>query len=241
VINLAGQPVFAKRWTELEKTIVRNSRIISTMNLIEALKRAPNRPKTLVSTSAIGFYGDVPEGDLDEASSAGKDFMARLCVDWENAAREAETREAEKLDMRVAMVRVGVVLDRYEGALKQMMLPFKLGLGGPIGFGQQWMSWIHINDIVGIFMKALDDAEARGPINGTAPEPVRNLEFSRELARALHRPCLFPVPPFALQAMFGEVSQVVLASQKVLPKQAQKLGYAFKYSTCHAAMQALFA
>jgi len=236
IVNMAGQPVFAKRWNEAEKTLVRNSRILSTNNLIRAIERAKSRPRALVSTSAIGFYGDVPEGDLDEGSAAGNDFMAKLCVDWEAAAREAE-----KHGVRVAIVRVGVVLDRNEGALKQMLLPFKLGLGGPIGLGKRWMSWIHIDDIVGVFLKALDDPEARGPINGTAPEPVRNGEFSKALAGALHRPCLFPVPPLALKVMFGEVSQVVLGSQKVLPKQAQKLGYAFKYANVQGAMKALFA
>lgn len=236
IVNMAGQPVFAKRWNEAEKNLVRNSRIVSTNNLVKGIERAKSGPRTLVSTSAIGFYGDVPEGDLDENSPAGNDFMAKLCVDWEAAARAAE-----KHGTRVPIVRVGVVLDRNEGALKQMLLPFKLGLGGPIGLGKRWMSWIHIDDIVGVFLKALDDSEARGPINGTAPEPVRNGEFSKELASALHRPCLFPVPPLALKVMFGEVSQVVLGSQKVLPKQTQKLGYNFKYSKIQAAFRALFA
>jgi uncharacterized protein (TIGR01777 family) len=141
----------------------------------------------------------------------------------------------------VAQVRIGVVLDKDEGALKQMLLPFKLGLGGPVGWGRQWVSWIHLDDIAGIFLAALDNPQAAGPINGTGPEPVRNKEFSKSLAAALHRPCLFPVPPLAVRALFGEVAMVVTGGQRVLPAKAQDLGYPFRYATCDAAMRALFA
>lgn len=235
VVNLAGRPVFAKRWNGVEKTVVRNSRVFSTWNVVKAIEKASVKPSVLVSTSAVGYYGDVPERELTEASPAGKDFMAQLCADWEAAARGAEP-----LGVRVAIIRVGVVLDRYEGALKQMLFPFKLGLGGPVGMGQRWMSWIHVQDLVALYLLALDNPAIQGPLNGTAPEPVRNWTFSKELASALGRPCLFPVPPFALQAMFGEVSQVVLSSQRAFPKAAEQAGFTFKYKTCREAMRALF-
>lgn len=235
VINLVGEPVFARRWNAAQKQRLRDSRVKSTQHVVQAIGQAQQQPGVLVSASAIGFYGNVPEGDVTERSPRGHDVLADLCVDWEQAALAAEP-----LGVRVAIVRVGVVLAKEGGALKTMALPFKLGLGGPVGRGRQWVSWIHLEDMVGIFLAALDNPAARGPINGVGPAPLRNKEFSQSLARALHRPCLFPVPPPALRLLLGEVSMVVSGGQRVLPQAAQSLGYAFRYPTCDAAMQALF-
>lgn len=235
VINLVGESVFGRRWNAEQKKRIRDSRIDSTNNLVQAMVSADNAPAALSSASAIGYYGNVPEAELTENSPAGNDFLARVCQEWEQAA----SRAAEQ-GIRTAMVRIGVVLSKDGGALKQMLPPFKLGLGGPIGAGRQWMSWVHLADIAGAFIAALDHAEAVGPINGTAPEPVRNKEFSKALASALHRPCLFPVPPFMLRVMFGEVAEVITGSQRVLPTKLQQLGYQFQHPNIREAMQAIF-
>jgi uncharacterized protein (TIGR01777 family) len=230
-----GEPVFGKRWSERQKRVLRDSRVLSTQNIVRAIGAAAHRPAVLVNASAIGYYGNVPEGELTEKSGPGDDFLARLCVEWESAAQDAQSHGA-----RVAMVRVGVVLAKDGGALGQMLLPFKLGLGGPVGNGRQWVSWIHLDDIVGAFLTALDHPEASGPINGTAPEPLRNKAFSKCLASALHRPAILPIPAFALKLRFGEVAEVVTSSQRVLPAKLQQLGYPFQYPTCREAMTALF-
>jgi uncharacterized protein (TIGR01777 family) len=235
VVNLVGEPVFGKRWSEQQKRVLRDSRVVSTQNIVRAIEAASSRPGVLANASAIGYYGDVPEGELTEKSVPGNDFLARLCMEWEAAAQEAH-----RLDVRVALVRTGVVLARQGGALKQMLLPFKLGLGGPVGNGKQWVSWIHLDDIVGTYLTALDHSEASGPINGTAPEPLRNKAFSKCLAAALHRPCIFPIPGFALRLRFGEVADVIIGGQRVLPLRLEQLGYKFQHPTCAAAMSALF-
>ena len=233
IIHLAGEPILC-RWSEVEKTELRNSRVFSTWNLVKAIEQAKERPQVLTSTSAIGYYGFHPEGDLDETSPPGDDFLAKLCVDWEKAALDAE-----KLGVRVAIIRTGVVLAKEGGALKQMLLPFRLGLGGPAGSGKQWMSWIHIDDLVDFYVKSLDLPRMKGPINGTAPEPVRNKEFSQKLASSLHRPCIFPVPAFALKLMYGEASRLVLEGQRVLPKAIRTLGLQYQYRSLDAALENL--
>jgi uncharacterized protein (TIGR01777 family) len=235
VINLVGEPVIGKRWSDEQKRLLRDSRVISTQHVVRAIEAAAARPQVLVNASAIGYYGNVPEGELTEKSVPGNDFLARLCIEWEAAAQEAH-----RCGVRVALVRVGVVLARDGGALAQMLLPFKLGLGGPVGNGRQWMSWIHLDDIVGAFLAALDHSEASGPVNGTAPEPLRNKQFSKCLAAALHRPCLFPIPAFALRLRFGEVAEVIAGGQRVLPLRLEQLGYQFRYPTCASAMAELF-
>jgi uncharacterized protein (TIGR01777 family) len=218
------------------KQELRDSRIVSTRRVVEAIGAAAHRPQALVNASAIGFYGDVPEGELTEKSAAGSDFLAGLCIDWEAAAWEAR-----HYNVRVAAVRVGVVLARHGGALAKMITPFRLGLGGPVGSGRQWVSWIHLDDMVSVFLLALDHPEASGPINGTAPEPLRNKAFSRCLAESLRRPCLFPVPGFALRLRFGEVAEVITGGQRVLPARLEQLGFQFRFPTCAAAMADLFA
>ena len=235
VVNLAGENIFAKRWNDLFKTELRNSRIVTTLNVVEAIGQASQKPRVLVNTSAVGYYGNRADEATAEDGPGADDFMAQLCADWEQAARGAEEHGT-----RVAIVRTGVVLGPDGGALKQMLTPFKLGVGGPVAGGKQWMSWIHIEDLVGIYQIAIDNAEAQGPINGTAPEPLTNKDFSKSLASALHRPCIFPLPGFMLRLTLGDVAQVVTGSQRVIPRKAQELGYTFKYATCEQAMQQLF-
>ncbi len=234
VINLAGENIFGKRWDPAFKELLRASRVRSTENVVQALARNPRTaagiPKVLVNASAIGHYGPHGDEELTEESGPGADLLALICVDWEKAARAAEP------GVRVALVRVGVVLDKEGGALAQMLTPFKFGVGGPAGSGRQWMSWVHHEDIGGIFLLALDNPAAAGPINGTAPQPVTNKEFSKALGRALHRPAFLPVPAFALRLRFGEVADVVTTGQRVLPKRAQALGYSFKFPAIDAAL-----
>ena len=200
-----------------------------------ALARKPRRddgtPKTLVSGSAIGYYGPHGDEELTEDSPAGSDFLADLCVRWERAAREVEAS-----GVRCVRMRTGIVLDRRGGALQKLLTPFWMGAGGPIAGGRQWMSWIHHEDMTGLLLRALDDAAASGPVNGTAPNPVTNADFSRALGRAMHRPAFMPTPGFALRLMLGEVACVITTGQRVLPKRALALGYAFKYPQIDAAL-----
>jgi uncharacterized protein (TIGR01777 family) len=246
VVNLAGHNVFSHRWNAEIKRKIRDSRVYSTENIVAALGKARNRPKVLVQGSAIGYYGIHGDEDLTEESPSGSDFMAVVCREWEEA-----THAAEMLGVRVARIRTGIVLSREGGALGIMTPIFRMGGATPIGnggslvkpaTGQQWMSWIHIDDIVGLFLLALDRGEASGPINGTAPQPVRNADFSRVLARTLHRPYIpFGPPDAVLQIMLGPVAQMITTGQKVLPSRAQALGYHFKYSDLSGALRDLFA
>jgi uncharacterized protein (TIGR01777 family) len=240
VIHLAGENVFARRWNADFKNLLRDSRILSTQQLVEALRRKPmradGRPKVLVNASAIGFYGPRGDEELSEDSAAGSDFLALLCVEWEQTARTAEA-----VGVRVAMIRVGIVLDKEGGALAKLLTPFNLGLGGPVGSGRQWMSWIHHADLVGLFLLALDNDQAAGPINGTAPNPVVNREFGKTLGRVLHRPSVVWTPALALRALLGEAAMLVATGQRVLPRRALELGYAFQYPTLEAALRQILA
>jgi uncharacterized protein len=233
VIHLAGEPV-AQRWTPATKQRILDSRVQGTRRLVEALAGMQSRPKVLISASAIGYYGSRGDEVLTEASAPGTGFLSEVCVQWE---REAQAAEA--LGVRVVMVRTGLVLDPKGGALQRMLPPFRLGLGGRIGTGRQWMSWIHVQDLVSLIAFCLDH-DLRGPVNAVAPEPVTNSDFTRSLAKALHRPAIFPVPSAVLQVLFGEMSEVLLASQRVLPRQAEAAGYPFQYSQLDNAFGALF-
>lgn len=235
VVNLVGEGIFARRWSAAQKRRLRDSRVDATRHVVEAFASAASPPRVLVNASAIGYYGNVAEGDVTEDSPPGDDFLARLCVDWEAAAKPAE-----ELGARVAWVRVGVVLDKRGGALSKMTTPFKLGVGGPVGNGRQWVSWIHLDDMVAAFLHALDRDEARGPIDGTAPQPLRNKEFSKSLARALHRPSLLPIPPLGLKLALGEVACVAIGGQRVLPTRLTAQGFSFRYPECDEAMRAIF-
>jgi uncharacterized protein len=229
VIHLAGEPV-AQRWNADVKRRIRESRSTGTRHLVRAIGKLSRRPRVLISASAGGYYGDRGEEVLTESSAPGHDFLAEVCKEWEREARAAEV-----FGVRVAMVRIGLVLGTEGGALKQMLTPFRLGVGGRLGSGEQWMPWIHIDDLIEMFVFALDRTVS-GPLNGAAPQPVRNAQFTAALARTIHRPAIFPVPRFALKLMFGEMAEIVFASQRMFPKVAEAAGFQFKFVALEAAL-----
>jgi uncharacterized protein (TIGR01777 family) len=235
VIHLVGENVFARRWNADFKKLLYESRVLSTQQVVDALRRKPIRadgqPKVLINASAIGYYGPRGDEELTEDSAPGSDFQAQLCIEWERAARAAESS-----GVRVALMRVGVVLDKEGGALAKVLTPFKLGGGGPVGSGRQWLSWIHHVDLVGLFLLALDNAEAKGPLNGTAPNPVTNRDFAKALGRVLHRPSFVWTPALALRILLGEAATLVTTGQLVLPKRYSEMGYSFQYPTLEAAL-----
>jgi uncharacterized protein (TIGR01777 family) len=233
VVNLIGEEI-NQRLTVGAKRRIRESRITGTENLLRGIEAAGTRPKVLVGQSAIGYYGDRGAQVLDEGSSPGEGFAAQVPIDW-----EAAEAEAEKLGMRVVLLRTGLVLTRHGGLVKQLLLPFKLGLGGPIAGGEQFMSWIHLDDEVGLILWALDNDEVSGPVNATAPNPVTNRELSKALGRALHRPAAIPIPKLAVAAIRGsELAEVVSGGARVLPRRALELGYRFRYERIDEALRA---
>lgn len=235
VVHLAGEHVAAGRWTEEQKRRIRNSRVLSTRNLVAGLHEAKNKPKALICASATGFYGDRGEAQLTEAASAGKGFLSEVCQEWE---QEAEL--AQQLGTRVVHVRVGVVLAKDGGALAQMLPIFKFGLGGRLGSGQQWFPWIHIDDVVGLFQHAIFHEILVGPINAVAPGIVTNAGFTEALATSLHRPAIFAVPSFVLHLGMGEMADVLLGSTRAIPEVALATSYQFKFPLLRAALANLF-
>lgn len=235
VVNLTGEDLFKQRWSPAFKEALHDSRVGSTANLVQALARKPRtvagHPRVLLNASAVGYYGPCGDEERTEESPPGDDFLARLCVEWERAAFAAEA-----LGVRVAVVRIGVVLAREGGALRQLLPAFQAGMGGPTGSGCQWVSWVHPADLLGILRLALDGAAVRGPLNATAPNPVTNRAFAEALGRALHCPAGLPSPEFVLRLMLGEVADVVLGGQRVLPRKASALGYGFQFPTLDAAL-----
>jgi uncharacterized protein len=229
IIHLAGEPV-GQRWTAEVKTRIRDSRGRGTTLLVSALRKLSRRPAVLVAASAIGIYGSRGDEVLTETSPAGQGFLAEVVRHWEAAALSAESA-----GIRVACLRLGVVLGKG-GALAKMLPPFRLGIGGRIGSGHQWMSWIHLEDVVRMIVFALENAGLHGAVNTTAPNPVTNRQFTEDLASALHRPAIFPIPELALKLMFGEMSSVLLASQRVLPKAANAAGFRFQYPDLRPAL-----
>ena len=229
VVHLAGEPV-AQRWTEAAKKRIHDSRVEGTRQLVSALSAQSQRPNVLVCASAVGYYGSRGDQILTETSSPGTDFLARVVVDWEEAAQLAEP-----LGIRVVRLRFGMVLGNG-GALAKMLPPFRFGLGGRLGSGHQWMAWIHLEDAVNLILFALNYPAIRGAVNATAPHPVTNEEFTGRLALELHRPAIMPVPVFALKLAFGEMSEMVMASQRVLPTVAKSAGFLFQYPDLHAAL-----
>lgn len=227
VVHLAGEPV-AQRWTREARERIRSSRVDGTRAVVDALSRLPNPPATLISASAIGYYGSRGDEVLTESSKPGDDFLARMAVEWE--------REAQKFAARVVMPRVAVVIG-HGGALKKMLPPFKFGVGGRIGDGKQWMSWIHVEDMISLIIFLMENPGVSGAVNASSPNPVRNADFTRELASALHRPAIFPVPAFALKLMFGEMSEMVMASQRVVPTAALDAGFSFRFPEIGAALR----
>jgi uncharacterized protein (TIGR01777 family) len=235
VVNLAGASIGEERWTAERKALLRSSRVETTRALVTALAKMNARPRALVSASAIGYYGSRSDELLTEESAAGADFLAGLTREW-----EAESVKAEALGIRVVRARFGIILARHGGALAKMLLPFKLGMGGRIGPGQQWMSWVTLEDVVGILRFALENGAVQGAVNVVAPGAVRNAEFTRELARAVHRPALFPAPAFALRLALGEMADaLLLASQRVIPEKLQKSGYHFAHGDLASALAAV--
>ncbi|MBV9004872.1 MAG: TIGR01777 family oxidoreductase [Solirubrobacterales bacterium] len=232
VVNLLGEPI-AQRWTDATKREIRDSRVRSTRSLVEALQGLPDdaRPRTLVSQSAVGYYGPRDAQLLDEEAPPGSDFVASVVVDWEREARSASP------PLRVAITRTGVVLSPSGGALARMLPFFRLGLGGPIAGGRQYVPWIHLDDVIGAILISLDNQGAEGPLNVTAPNPVTNREFGRALGRALGRPAVLPVPGFALRLLYGEMAEVVTTGQRVLPARLGRLGYQFRHPQVEPALR----
>ncbi|MDE2490144.1 MAG: TIGR01777 family oxidoreductase [Elusimicrobia bacterium] len=234
VVNLAGTGVADARWTPPRKIALVKSRLDATRALVAAISQAAARPKVLVSASAVGWYGESPEGDAPETAPQGRDFLAALCGQWE---REASA--AEPLGLRVVLARVGVVLGRG-GALARMELPFKLGLGGRLGSGRQPFPWIHVDDAVGAILFALESEKLSGPVNLAAPELPTNAQFTKSLARALRRPAFLPAPAFALRLLLGEMAGMLLGGQRAVPRKLLDAGYAFRFPTADAALAALY-
>ncbi len=253
VVNLAGASIAGRRWSTRRKELLRGSRIDTTRALVNALAKMNARPSVLVSASAIGYYGNRGDETLTEDSKPGTDFLAGLAQEW-----EAEALKAEALGIRVVLARFGIILAREGGALPKMLTPFKLGAGGRLGSGKQWMSWVTLEDVVGILRLAIENASSsgamnvapvrgatnaapvRGPINIVAPHPVQNSEFTKILAKAVHRPALFPAPAIALRLALGEMADaLLLSSQRVAPQALEKLGYRFVHSDLSTALKSL--
>ncbi len=232
VINLLGEPI-AQRWSPAVKREIHDSRVLGTRSLIAGLAALADgeRPKILISQSATGYYGPRADEAIDESPRPGNDFVAGVVVDWEHEAEQAPA------GIRVALTRTGVVLAPHGGALAKMLPPFRLGLGGPVGGGRQYVPWIHVGDVAGALLRCLDDEGAVGPVNVTAPNPVTNAELSRALGRALHRPAVLPVPGAAVRALYGEMATIVLTGQRVLPARLLELGYEFRFPELEPALR----
>jgi uncharacterized protein (TIGR01777 family) len=237
VVNLAGASIADGRWTKQRKELLRSSRIDTTRALVNALAKMNARPSVLVSASAIGVYGDRGDETLMEGSRPGAGFLADLAQEW-----EAEALKAEALGVRVVLARFGIILAREGGALPKVMLPFKFGAGGKLGSGRQWMSWVTLEDVVGILRFAIETASLQGATNIVSPQPLQNAEFTRVLAKAMDRPALFPAPAFALRLALGEMADaLLLSSQRVLPQTIEKLGYRFLHSDLTSALAKVLA
>jgi hypothetical protein len=231
IVNLAGEPIVSGRWTAARKAEIRRSRIEATRALVDAAAAAEPRPRMLLNASAVGYYGDRGDTPVDETARPGTGFLARVCVDW-----EAEAHRAEALGLRVVLLRLGVVLAPDGGALSSMLLPFRAGLGGPLGGGRQWMSWVHRDDVVGLIRDAVGQEAYAGPVNATSPHAVTNKDFARALARAVHRPAFLPVPGVALRLAVGEMASMLLTGQRVLPAVAERVGYQWRQPELPAAL-----
>ena len=233
VVHLAGAPV-AQRWNARAKKDIRDSREIGTQRLVDGLRDADPRPARLICASASAFYGPGGDEIVDETSPAGRDWLADVCVRWERAAAVA----SDELGMSVVTIRTGITVDPGYGAVASMMLPFKLGLGGPLAGGRQYVPWIHPDDLIGLYLRAIDAPDFSGAINGSAPSPVTNKQFSRALGRALHRPTVVPVPGLAAKLMVGEVAKYAISGVRMVPARAAELGYAFRYPEIDGAFAA---
>jgi uncharacterized protein len=231
IINLAGASIGGKRWNDSYKQLIYDSRVKTTKKITEAISKCKNKPECLINTSAIGYYGTTGKEILNEDSPEGSDYLAVLCKDWESAAFEAE-----KSGVRVITLRIGIVLDRNEGALKKFLLPFKLFAGGHQGSGNQWISWIHIDDLISLIFYSLENKGIIGAVNCTSVNPVTNKEFSKTLGKVLHRPSYFPVPGFVLKIAVGDFTEYLLKGRKVIPEKALKNGYKFQFEVIEKAL-----
>jgi uncharacterized protein (TIGR01777 family) len=233
VINLAGEPIANKRWNDPQKKRIFGSRIETTEALIEYFKKSKHKPKLLINGSAIGYYGTAKTNDnIDEKSGCDDSFSSQLCQKWEAAALEAES-----LGIRTCLIRTGIVLGKNGGALSKMLPPFKMGLGGRIGYGKQWMSWIHLDDLVGIILYCINNDDLKGAVNGTSPNPVINEVFTKTLGTALKRPTIFPMPEIVIKLLMGQMGEeLLLSGKRVLPRKALDAGYIFKYKTLEDAL-----
>jgi len=235
VVHLAGASIAGARWNDARKRVLRSSRVEATRHLVGALGKLARPPRVFVSASAIGYYGDRGDEELTEQSAPGDDFIAVLARDW-----EAEAACAEQFGARTVILRWGLILSLRGGALQRMLPPFRLGMGGRLGSGKQWMSWLTLAEAVGLIRYALENAQVRGPVNGVAPNPVRNAEFTATLGRALHRPTIFPVPGVVLRLALGEMAKaLLLSSQRVVPKKLPALGYRFLHAALGPAFSAV--
>ncbi len=235
VINLAGASIFSK-WTEEHKKAIRESRVNTTRNIVEGIPSSPQSPFTLFSTSAVGYYGFCGDEELTEESPPGSDFLARIAVEWEGEALKARDKGA-----RVVITRFGIVLGEKGGALSQMIPLFKKYIGGPIGSGKQWFSWVHIKDLAEAFVFLLKNPDISGPVNVCSPNPVRNKDLAKALGKALHRPSFIPAPAFMVKLVLGELGSVILEGQRVIPKKLLEKGFVFHYPDIHQALQSIVA
>lgn len=236
VINLAGEPIAAKRWTVAQKIRIRQSRIDATTSLVDAMRAAARPPRVFISASGVGYYGSRGDEILTERASGGNDFLASVCQEWELAASRVTS-----VGTRLVCVRTGLVLERDGGALPKMLTPFKLGVGGPVGSGRQYWPWIHRDDWIRLVQWSLDQEQASGPLNASAPNPVTNAEFSRALGRVLRRPAFMPAPAFVLELLLGEMAgSLLLSGQRAIPAKAQELGFVFRHERVDAALASIF-
>ncbi len=234
VINLSGEPIAAKRWTSSQKEKILSSRIDSTRAIVSAIKESKKKPTVLVNASAVGYYGNVESGDVTELHEKGKGFLADVCARWED-----EALQAEQLGVRVALLRTGIVLHKEGGALQKMLPPFKYFVGGKLGNGNQWFPWIHFDDEIQIILFAMEHNTITGAVNLASPNPITNKDFSSALGKTIHRPSIFPVPAYILKMMLGEMSEMLLGGQKVIPEKLLRAGYKFSYPNLTAALNSL--
>jgi len=233
VVHLAGESISGLRWTDEKKKAIRDSRVQGTRTIIEAFARLEKKPKVFISGSATGFYGDRGDSEMNESNSAGDTFLSEVCKEW-----EAESRRAEDMGIRTVLLRTGIVLSKNGGALATMLTPFKLGVGGVVGSGKQWMSWVSLDDVVGIINFVLENEEIHGPVNAVAPNPVTNAEFTKALGKELYRPTILPLPEFAVKLVFGEMGDALLLdSTRVVPKRLLEAGYEFKFTDLQPALR----
>lgn len=233
VVHLAGENVSGLRWTDEKKKAIRDSRVLGTRNVVDAISKLKNKPKVFVASSAIGFYGERGEEEVTESSAAGDNFLAVVCKEW-----EAESRRAEDAGIRTVLLRTGIVLSKDGGALATMLTPFKLGVGGVVGSGKQWMSWISLEDEIAVINYVIENENIRGAVNAVSPNPVTNEEFTKTLGSVLYRPTFLPLPEFAVSMIFGEMGDaLLLASTKVMPKRLEDAGFEFKHPNLKEAIE----